>query len=272
MSPPVTSFKIENSVAFVTGTNKKNGIGRAIVEALLAAGAAKIYATARKISQLDDLVQEYPDKVVPVGLDVTDLDAIQALPAKFPDVNLVVNNAGYAYMTEEKAPTLSSAALEKAQTELAVNYIAPMAIVKSFAPQLSKATSSAVVNINSIASLVNFPIAATYSASKAAAHSLTQAQRRDLPDSLVVGVYPGPIDTAMADDLPEGMEKESPSVVAKGLVDALRNGTEDVFPDTMAAQLYEGWKADAKAVERMMAKPQHTTETTTETTETASEQ
>jgi hypothetical protein len=67
----------------------------------------------------------------------------------------------------------------------------------------------------------------------------------------VVGVYPGPIDTDMAENLP--FDKVSPSTVAQAIVDALENGTEDVFPDPMATQLYEGWKADAKALEKQMA-------------------
>jgi len=249
----MTSFNIKDAVAFVTGTNKKNGIGRAIVEALLAEGAKKVYATARDPSQLDDLVAAHKEKVVAVALDVTDLDAIKTLPSKYSDVNIVVNNAGYAAMTS----TLDD--VSSAQKEIAVNYIAPLAIVQSFASvlqdakstDLQEAKASAVVNINSIASLVNFPLAGSYSASKAGTHSLTQAQRRDLPNSLVIGVYPGPIDTAMAEDIP--MEKTPPSAVAQSVVNALKTGTEDVYPDAMAKQLYEGWKADAKAVEQQMA-------------------
>ncbi|MGH3056451.1 MAG: SDR family NAD(P)-dependent oxidoreductase, partial [Gaiellaceae bacterium] len=54
----------------------------------------------------------------------------------------------------------------------------------------------------SVASLNSFALYPTYAASKAAAHSLTQAQRGVLRDSLVIGVYPGPIDTEMAAGLP----------------------------------------------------------------------
>ena len=68
----MVSFKIQDSVAFVTGTNKKKGMGRAIVDALIANGASKVYATARHASQLDDLVAENDGKVVAVELDVTD--------------------------------------------------------------------------------------------------------------------------------------------------------------------------------------------------------
>jgi NAD(P)-dependent dehydrogenase (short-subunit alcohol dehydrogenase family) len=247
----MTSYNIQDSVAFVTGTNKKNGIGRAIVESLIAHGAKKVYATARNVNELEELVAVHKGKIVAVALDVTDLDAIQSLGAKYSDVTLVVNNAGF------NAESSSLGDIAMVQKEIAVNYIAPLSIVQSFAPFLNKADStstslkgSAIVNLNSILSLVNFPGVATYSASKAASHSLTQAQRRDLPNSLVIGAYPGPIDTDMVVNFP--VDKETPSVVAEAIIDALKNGTEDIYPDAMARQLFDGWKADAKAMENQM--------------------
>ena len=246
----MTSYNVKDSVAFVTGTNRKNGIGRAIVESLIEQGAKKVYATARNVSQLEDLVAVHNGKVVAVALDVTDLDTIQLLGAEYPDVTLVVNNAGLS------AETSSLGDIGMIQKEIAINYIAPLLIVQSFAPSFNKTESttsskgSAIVNLNSITSLVNFPGAATYSASKAASHSLTQAQRRDLPNSLVIGVYPGPIDTDLAVNLP--FDKEPPSAVAEAIIDALKNGTEDIYPDAMASQVHDGWKTDAKALENQM--------------------
>jgi NAD(P)-dependent dehydrogenase (short-subunit alcohol dehydrogenase family) len=247
-----SSYNIKDSVAFVTGTNRKNGIGRAIVDSLIEHGAKKVYATARNVSQLDDLVAVYNGKVVAVALDVTHLDAIQSLGTKYPDVTLVVNNAGLF------AETSSLGDIGMVQKEIAISYIVPLSIVQSFAPSLNSKTeststsskASAIVNLNSIASLVNFPGAATHSASKAVSHSLTQAQRSDLPNCLVIGVYPGPIDTDLAVNLP--FDKEPPSAVAEAIIDALKNGTEDIYPDAMARQLRDGWKADAKALENQM--------------------
>jgi NAD(P)-dependent dehydrogenase (short-subunit alcohol dehydrogenase family) len=247
------SFIIQGSVAFVTGTNRCNGIGRAIVKGLIARGAAKVYATARDVTQLDDLVNTHYPKVVPVSLDVTDLNAIAQLSALYPDVTLVVNNAGYAGYNS------SIQDLDVAVKEIQVNYLAPLAIGRSFASIFgilkaidgSNVKPSALVNINSIASFVNFPISGTYGATKAAAHALTQVQRRDLFNSLVIGVYPGPIDTDMANGLI--WNKPSAVVVAKALFEALENGTEDVFPDPTSQNLYKGWRADPKTMERDMA-------------------
>lgn len=251
------SFTVDGSVAFVTGTNKQHGIGREIVDALLKKGCSKVYATARKVADIQDLVASYDDgKVIPVALDVTDLDAIAALPTLYPDVTIVVNNAGIV------AGTSSIGDLDKIKMEILVNYMAPVAIGKAFSTLFAQVPKSstdndklptALVNINSIVSFVNFPAGGSYSASKAASHSITQAQRRDLPNTFVVGVYPGIIDTAMAEHVDEGIAKTPPSAVAKAIMDALDDGTEDVFPDPMAVQLHDGWKADAKGMEKYMA-------------------
>lgn len=248
------SFAVKGSVALVTGTNKANGIGHAIVEALLGAGAAKVYATARKTEQLHDLVSAHPNQVVPVVLDATDLKAIAALSTTYPDITLVVNNCGFVGFTN------SIDDVDKSAMEMQVNYIAPLAMGSSFAPLFAKlnggpnddeAKPSALVNINSITSFVNFAIFGTYSASKAASHSLTQAQRRDLKNTLVIGVYPGPIDT----DALDGVDgpKETPSMVADAIIDALEHGVEDVFPDTMAKDMYKQYQVDAKGLEKIMA-------------------
>ena len=243
----MTAFAIKNSVAFVTGTNRQRGIGRAVVRALLARGARTVYATARDTNQLADLVREGEGRVVPVALDVTDEKAIASLGERFPEVNLVVNNAG---VFGSPAPLGDAAA---AALEMRVNYTAPMLITQSFAPVLAKHAPSAVVNVNSIASFINFPMGTTYAASKAAAHSLTQAQRRELAASgtLVVGVYPGPTDTDMADAI--RLEKAPPSAIADAVLNALESGTEDVYPDPISQSWSQALQTDAKAFEHQVA-------------------
>ena len=243
----MSSFQIKNSVAFVTGTNRQRGIGRAIVKALLKRGARTVYATARDKSQLDDLVREGEGRVVPLELDVTDERALETLGERYPDVNLVVNNAG-VYGNPAPLGDVGAAALE-----MRVNYTAPMLITKSFAPVIAQHAKSAVVNVNSIASFVNFPQGTTYAASKAASHSLTQAQRRELASAgtLVVGVYPGPIDTDMADAVK--LDKASPGAVAEAVLDALESGQEYVYPDPISQSWSQALQADATALEREVA-------------------
>jgi NAD(P)-dependent dehydrogenase (short-subunit alcohol dehydrogenase family) len=75
------------------------GFGRALAVAALEAGD-HVVATARKPEQLDDLVQQYGDRVLPVALDVTDrasaVTGLQTAVARFGSIDVVVNNAGYA--------------------------------------------------------------------------------------------------------------------------------------------------------------------------------
>ena len=96
--------------------------------------------------------------------------------------------------------------------------------------------STSIVSINPIPSFVSFPIAGTYSASKTGVHSITQAQRRDCkPIHTMMGVYPDPIDTDMAEYAP--FDKALPIVVSDAVQDALRTGTDDIFPDHMSKRI-----------------------------------
>jgi NAD(P)-dependent dehydrogenase (short-subunit alcohol dehydrogenase family) len=86
-----------SKVWFVTGSSR--GLGRAIVEAALGRGD-RVFATARKPDQLDDLAKEYGEHVVTFALDVTDAaaakEAVGAARNAFGSIDVVVNNAGYA--------------------------------------------------------------------------------------------------------------------------------------------------------------------------------
>jgi len=84
--------------------------------------------------------------------------------------------------------------------------------------------------------------------------ALTLAQRLEFAaDGIkVVGVYPGPIQTDMTKDME--LEKVPAKEVADALIKALKDGAEDVFPDSFAQQLYARFRDDNKAVERDMAK------------------
>ncbi|WNZ43255.1 SDR family NAD(P)-dependent oxidoreductase [Leptolyngbya boryana CZ1] len=82
-------MQIQNATALVTGANR--GIGYAFVNALLQAGAQKVYTTARDINTLKDVTSLDTSRVIPLQLDVTDSCLINTLPAQSPDVNLLIN-------------------------------------------------------------------------------------------------------------------------------------------------------------------------------------
>src|ERR1700683_758686 len=82
---------------FITGSSR--GLGRALVQAALDAGDL-VVATARRPEQRADLTERYGDRVLPLAVDVTDADAVQAAVdagvQRFGRLDVVVNNAGYA--------------------------------------------------------------------------------------------------------------------------------------------------------------------------------
>jgi NAD(P)-dependent dehydrogenase (short-subunit alcohol dehydrogenase family) len=240
-------MKIEGSVALVTGANR--GIGKAFVEVLRDRGATRIYATARRIDSLAPLVASDPRRIVPLALDVTDVRSIRAAAEQAKGVTLLVNNAGATFFSG----FLGTDDLAPARAEMEINYFGPLTVIRAFAPQLKASGDSAIVNIGSIASLITFPSLGSYSASKAAVHSLTKGVRAELraQGTVVVGVYPGPVDTDMA----KGMtaQKVPPAHIAEAALAAVVDGTEDVFPDDVSAKMYADLQADPKGVERQMA-------------------
>lgn len=178
--------RIEGKVVFVTGANR--GIGRAFVEELLAAGAAKVYAAARNKNALKDLTAKGSGRIVPVELDVTKPEMIETAAAACKDVEVLINNAGIAAFQGLTSASDSA----PARTEMETNYFGSLNMIRSFAPTLAANGGGTIVNMSSIAGLVNMPVFASYSASKAAVHSLTQGARAELAgqETLVVGVYP----------------------------------------------------------------------------------
>jgi NAD(P)-dependent dehydrogenase (short-subunit alcohol dehydrogenase family) len=236
--------RIEGAVALVTGANR--GIGRALTEALLARGVKKVYATARNPDALRDLRDE---RLVPLRLDVTDAVQIRAAGEAASDVELVFNNAGVALASGIAGSTV----LDQARREMEVNYFGPLQLLQRLAPTLARNGGGAVVNIGSAAGLTNIPFLPTYSASKAALHSLTQAARVLLgaQGTSVFGVYAGPVDTEMSRELT--FPKTSPREVAFAILDGVEAGQEDIFPDPFAVDFGRQFGSSPKASERQIA-------------------
>ena len=237
---------IEGSTVFLTGANR--GIGKAFVAGLLAAGAKKIYAAARNPDSLAELVAGGSGRVVAVQLDVTDADGISAAAAAAQDVDLLINNAGVAAFEG----LVAAGGVESARQEMEVNYFGVLNLVRAFSPVLANNGGGSIINMASVASYVNFPMLGSYSASKAAVHSLTQGIRAELAaqGTRVFGVYPGPVDTDMAAGFPE--PKPDPAQVVRNVFEAIEADEEDIHPDPKAVELRGGLRNDPKGVEKMI--------------------
>lgn len=240
-------MNIQGSVAFVTGANR--GVGKAYVEALLEAGAHRIYAAARTIESLNDVVALAPDRVIPVTLDITNADQVNAAAQTAQDVTLLINNAGVLGAGGLFTPN----SIETAQWEMNTNYFGTLAMIRAFAPILQRHGGGAIVNMMSVVAVANAPVFSSYSASKAALNSLTQGVRAELApqNTQVIGVFPGPIDTAMAEGVPA--DKIAPIEVAKAVLQAVEQGIEEVYPDPVSQHVFSDLSAPLKAVEKQFA-------------------
>jgi NAD(P)-dependent dehydrogenase (short-subunit alcohol dehydrogenase family) len=236
-------MNLTGSVALVTGANR--GLGARLVTELLRAGAAKVYATSRTGGAA---AADTDPRVQPLTLDVTDPASVTAAAAAAPDVTVLVNNAGVLAFGSALEGDLASF-----ERDLRTNYLGTLRVTRAFAPALQRNAPTAVVNILTLIALAPAGPMAGYSASKAAAHSITQALRAELRDRgiTVLGAYPGGIDT----DMLAGVEapKAPPEVVAARIVAGLAAGQTIVFPDDASAGAGSVYLSDPLQLERMLA-------------------
>jgi NAD(P)-dependent dehydrogenase (short-subunit alcohol dehydrogenase family) len=253
---------ITNATALVTGANR--GLGRELVQQLLAAGARKVYATARDVSALQDLVKAHPGRVEAVALDITRAEQIEAARVRCTDVNLLVNNAGI----NRGQGFIAAASMDDARAEMATNYLGTLAMCRAFAPQLGGASGvggvggaggsssggGAIVNVLSILAKVTLPAMGSLCAAKAAGLRMTEGVRAELAarGTLVVAVMTGAVDTDMSRDF-QG-PKSSPTEVAQAVLAALARGDEEVYVGDMPGWINAALAQDPKGIERELAK------------------
>lgn len=241
------SYTIQGKTALVTGANR--GLGKALVEALIAKGAKRIYVGGRQLADLSEAVKLAPSVVIPVQLDVVNGAHIRNLTREITELDILINNAG----TATGSMFSGEDSLAIANTEMAVNYFGPVNLVHALLPLLRQSPAAAILNISSIAGISSFPILGPYSASKAALHSFTQGLRAELAAAgiFVQGVYPGPMDTRMAEGFE--MAKAAPGDVADLIFQGLEQGTEDIFPDAFSQAMYAVFNQNPKQLEQQFA-------------------
>ena len=217
-------MEIEGSVALVTGASR--GIGLAFARALLSRGAARVYAGVRRPEDFDEPGLE------PLLLDVTNHQHIEAAAAKASDASIVINNAGI-----QAGPQLLQGSLDGARLEMEVNYLAPWALSRAFAPVLAANGGGVLVNMLSAASWRANPRTPGYGASKAAEWSLTNALRLGLREqgTVVVAVHVGYVDT----DATKGLDvpKVTASEVAEKTMEAIIRNDPEVLVDEAARRV-----------------------------------
>jgi NAD(P)-dependent dehydrogenase (short-subunit alcohol dehydrogenase family) len=136
-------MQIKGCIALVTGANR--GLGMSFVEALVATGAAKVYAAARDASTISNT------RAIPIQLDITDSAQIATAAANCHDVSLLINNAGVLL----NSPMLAEGYAQAMRREFDVNVFGTLAMVSAFASLLAANGGGAIVNMLSMALVQN---------------------------------------------------------------------------------------------------------------------
>jgi len=234
----MSTTSIQGKTVMITGANR--GLGQALVDEALQRGAKRVYATSRQPFAHPD------DRVTPVSMDVTDWAQIQQGVESVASLDILINNAGVSRPDDLG----SRAAFEQ---HFDVNVYGPLMVTQALLPSLTQSRGR-IVNVVSIGAFAAVPVLPAYSASKAAAFSVTQSLRALLAGQgvSVHAVLPGPIDTDMIRDLP--IPKASPESVAQAIFDGVENGDEEIFPDPLSQMQAESWRESAaKELERQNA-------------------
>lgn len=169
-------MKTTGNTILITGGG--SGIGLALAQRWHDAGNVVI-VTGRNSAKLDAAIEGRANMHA-MPLDVTDADAIAAFAAdvvqRFPDLNVLVNNAGvmmYEALDGERD-------LSDAEATVVTNLLGPIRLTDALIDHLVARGNGAIVNVTSGLAFVPLPKAPTYSATKAALHSYTQALRVQL--------------------------------------------------------------------------------------------
>ena len=236
-------------------TDGKSATGQALAKAFVDAGADIVWfgvAEPWKSPPGFEAIAGLPQVTV-VPLDVTDMRSVEDLAASIGGkVDILVNNSEF----HRNHGIADRPGTESARAEMDVNYLGMMRLAQTFGPAMraraaeGSASATAWVNLLSIYALSSLPSQGTFSASKAAAFSLSQTLRSEMQPAgmRVMNVFPGPIDDEWTQLVPP--PKLAPTTLAKVIVKALQDGVEDVYPGDVAQDLLTKWRENAKLLER----------------------
>lgn len=210
-------FSLKGRVALVTGGSR--GIGKMIVEGYLAAGAERVYISARKVPQVEETVAELGDRVIGLPFDLGTVEGCEALAAEFSSreekLDILVNNAGAAWGAN--FGEFPEAGWDKVMD---LNVKSLFFLTQALFPQLKAAATferpGKVINIASIDGLrINPWQTYSYQASKSAVIHLTRRMAAELiKDNVQVScIAPGAFQSEMnrtARDHAEAVGKNIP--------------------------------------------------------------
>jgi 3-oxoacyl-[acyl-carrier protein] reductase len=213
------TLDLKGQVALVTGSSR--GIGRAVAEALAAAGS-DVIVNAQK-HELRDLAATLSEthgvRCEAIAADVSDVEQVNAMFQhvfkSFRRLDTLVNNAGIL-----RDALIGMIRQEDVTATLGVNTIGTLNCIQAGARLLQRSGGGSIINISSIIGVRGNAGQLVYAASKGAILAATLAAAKELASKQirVNAITPGYIDTDMARSIPEEIQRERLSSIAMGRI------------------------------------------------------
>ena len=233
----------------------RNAVGQAMAKAFSEAGASIVFVG------IADPWKPFPnqaelskiERVEIVPLDVTDTESVTKLAAQNGGrIDIVVNTAEHV----RPGGIIERGNLSVARDEMDIRYFGMLRLAQAFGPVLrfrgadGANSAAAFVNLLSVHALMNWPTYGANSAAEAACLSASQCMRAELRrgGAKVLNAFFGPLETEWYQIVPP--PKLAPAALAKAVVAALKDGTEDIFVGDIAQDIRERLKTNPKALER----------------------
>lgn len=210
-------------------------LGEALVHCLVEAGAEVVWA-GHNVG-----VGPAPGakEVKPVALSVTSGESVAQVAASIgSEVDIVINNVD---------------AVGSAREQMDAHYFGLLRLSQALGPQMRTRAAVAWVNVLSIYALASLPELDTFSASMAAARSLSLSLRAEMLAAgvRVINVFPGPTETERYRSMP--LAKLHPTALARAITKSLQGSVEDVYPGDIAQEWLARWRENPKVLEREIA-------------------
>jgi uncharacterized oxidoreductase len=243
-------MKTTNNTILITGGSA--GIGFETAKAFSEKGNTVII-TGRDPKRLKNAAAKLKN-VTGIACDVSKdnevRELVKVLSAKFPELNMVVNNAGRALVYNVAEENVNG--FEKAGEEMLTNYLSVIRLNELLLPLLKKQKEAAIVNVSSVVAFVPPAPVATYAGSKAALHSYSLSLRIALKDTTVnvFELMPPLVNTEFSQDI-GGANGIAPAVVADALVAAIDKNEYEIRVGN-TENVYQAFLASPENALKMM--------------------
>lgn len=245
-------MKLSGNTILITGG--ATGIGYALAEKFVGAGS-KVIICGRRRSKLQSAISQLPSIHVTqcdVAVEAERKNLLRWVRSRFPDLNVLVNNAGIQRQVNFASPNISRF-LRAKDDEVTINLASQIRLCALFAPRLMKRETAAILNVSSGLAFVPIASMPIYCATKAAIHSFTISLRHQLRSTCirVFEAVPPTTDTEL-DASFAGAEEQayrgiSPREVAEAIVAGLEANVEEILIGE-AQGLYQAALRDPRAI------------------------